>query len=29
VTVDQLVTRRGLLAMGFVGGLLPSPSAEV
>ena len=26
---DQLVTRRGLLAMGFVGGLLPSPSAVV
>ncbi len=26
---EQLVTRRGLLAMGFVGGLLPSPSAVV
>jgi nickel/cobalt exporter len=26
---DQLVTWRGLLAMGFVGGLLPSPSAVV
>jgi len=26
---DQLVTRKGLLAMGFVGGLLPSPSAVV
>lgn len=26
---DQLVTTRGLVAMGFVGGLLPSPSAVV
>jgi ABC-type nickel/cobalt efflux system permease component RcnA len=26
---DQLMTWRGLLAMGFVGGLLPSPSAVV
>ncbi|MEA2686556.1 MAG: nickel/cobalt transporter (NicO) family protein [Actinomycetota bacterium] len=29
VAADPLVTRRGLLAMGFVGGLLPSPSAVV
>ena len=29
LTYDQLLTRKGLVAMGFVGGLLPSPSAVV